>query len=82
MADFCRVRAQWFKSFLSLKRGVPSHDTFGRVFARLDPLQLEQVLREWMNRLNVASGGKLIAVDGKSLRRSFEHAWDTRWQSA
>lgn len=76
VADFCQVRRDWFKELLSLPRGVPSHDTFGRVFARLDPLQLEEVLRQWMNALNVASGGKLIAVDGKSLRRSFEHAWD------
>lgn len=76
VADFCSVREDWFKTFLSLPRGVPSHDTFGRVFARLDPLQLEEVLRQWMNALNVASGGKLIAVDGKSLRRSFDHAWD------
>jgi predicted transposase YbfD/YdcC len=76
VADFCQVRAEWFKRFLSLPRGVPSHDTFGRVFARLDPLQVEEVLRQWMNALNVASGGRLIAVDGKSLRRAFEHAWN------
>ncbi len=77
VADFCKVRQGWFKQLLALPRGVPSHDTFGRVFARLDPLQLEELLRQWMNGLNVASGGKLIAIDGKSLRRSFEHAWDT-----
>jgi len=77
VADFCLVREIWFKGFLSLPRGIPSHDTFGRVFARLDPLQLEEMLRQWMNALNIASGGKLIAIDGKSLRRSFEHAWDT-----
>lgn len=77
VADFCLVREEWFKALLTLPRGVPSHDTFGRVFARLDPLQLEEVLRQWMNALNVASGGQLIAIDGKSLRRSFEHAWDT-----
>jgi predicted transposase YbfD/YdcC len=77
VAEFCEVRADWFARLLNLPRGVPSHDTFGRVFARLDPLQLEQLLQQWMNALSVASGGKLIAIDGKSLRRSFEHAWDT-----
>jgi len=77
VADFCLIRKEWFEGFLSLPHGIPSHDTFGRVFARLDPLQLEEVLRQWMNALNQGSGGKLIAVDGKSLRRSFEHAWDT-----
>jgi predicted transposase YbfD/YdcC len=76
VADFCQVRRQWFTGFLTLPRGIPSHDTFGRVFARLEPLQLEEMLRQWMNALNMASGGKLIAIDGKSLRRSFEHAWD------
>src|SRR4051794_3297365 len=76
VADFCHVRAAWFKRFLALPRGVPSHGTFGRVFARLDPSQVEDVLRQWMNALNVATGGKLIAVDGKSLRHSFEHAWN------
>ena len=76
VADFCEVRREWFLGFLTLPHGIPSHDTFGRVFARLDPLQLEQLLRQWMNALHVGSGGKLIALDGKSLRRSFEHAWD------
>lgn len=76
VADFCQVREEWFRGFLTLPRGIPSHDTFGRVFARLDPLQLERVLRQWMDALHLASGGKLIAIDGKSLRRSFEHAWD------
>lgn len=77
VADFCQVREQWFKEFLTLPHGIPSHDTFGRIFARVEPLQLEQLLREWMNALHIASGGKLIAIDGKSLRRSFEHSWDT-----
>jgi len=76
VAEFCEVRADWFAGMLNLPRGVPSHDTFDRVFARLDPLQLEQMLHQWMNALGVASGGQLIAIDGKSLRRSFEHAWD------
>ena len=82
VADFCLVREAWFETLLSLPHGIPSHDTFGRVFARLDPLQLEEVLRQWMLALNLASGGKLIAIDGKSLRRSFETpgtpaAWPT-----
>lgn len=76
VAEYCEVRADWFKRFLSLPRGVPSHDTFDRVFARLDPLQLEEMLRQWMNALSVASGGQVVAIDGKSLRRSFEHAWN------
>ena len=76
VAEFCEVREEWFKGFLTLPHGIPSHDTFGRVFARLEPLQMEELLRNWMNALDLGSGGKLIAIDGKSLRRSFEHAWD------
>ena len=76
IAEFCEVREEWFKGFLTLPRGIPSHDTFDRVFARLDPLQLEAMLRRWMEALHLGSAGKLIAIDGKSLRRSFEHAWD------
>jgi predicted transposase YbfD/YdcC len=75
IAEFCEVRAAWFKAFLSLPRGIPSHDTFDRVFARLDPDQLEGMLRRWMAALHLGSAGKLIAIDGKSLRRSFG-GWD------
>jgi predicted transposase YbfD/YdcC len=77
VAEYCEVRKDWFAAFLDLPRGTPSHDTFGRVFARLVPEQLENMLRQWMTALQVGSGGKLIAIDGKSIRRSFEHAWDT-----
>jgi|SRR5579884_46769 len=76
VAEHCQEREEWFKTFLDLPHGTPSHDTFGRVFARLDPLQLEGVLRRWMEALGQGSGGRLVAIDGKSLRRSFEHSWD------
>lgn len=66
----------WFESFLELPFGIPSHDTFGRVFARLDPEELEKCFRAWMNTLVQLGGGKLVAIDGKSLRQSFEHGWD------
>lgn len=77
VADFCQVREEWLKNLLCLPHGIPSHDTFGRVFARLDPLQLEGLLHQWMQALGQASGGKIIAVDGKSLCGSFEHSWNT-----
>ncbi len=76
VADFCEVRREWLAELMPRLRHTPSHDTFDRVFARLDPLQLEQLLSTWMTALGVASGGKLVAIDGKSLRRSFEHGWD------
>jgi len=66
----------WLKTFLELPYGIPSHDTFGRVFAAIDPEELEKCFLAWMSGLVALSGGKLVAIDGKSLRRSFEHAWD------
>lgn len=77
VGEFCDARAEWFAAFLELPRGIPSHDTFGRVFARLKAAEVEKMLRQWMHALHVVSGGKLIAIDGKSIRRSFAHAWDS-----
>jgi predicted transposase YbfD/YdcC len=71
---FCNAKLTLFKRFLELPAGIPSHDTFGRVFSVLDPDAFEQRFTAWMKTL--AAGGKLIAIDGKSIRRSFEHAWD------
>ena len=76
VAEFLPRFAKNGSRAFSLPHGIPSHDTFGRVFARLDPLALEEMLREWMNALNIASGGKLIRVDGKS-REASRTAWDT-----
>ena len=76
VAEYGRRKLDWLKSFLSLPNGIASHDTFGRVFARLKPEELERCFMAWMSCLVELSGGKLVAIDGKSLRQSFEHAWD------
>jgi predicted transposase YbfD/YdcC len=73
---FARSKLAWFRTFLDLPGGVPSHDTFGRVFARLDPDAFERCFTAWTRGVAAASGGRLIAFDGKAIRRSFEHAWD------
>ena len=73
---FAKSKFAWFKTFLDLLGGVPSHDTFNRVFARLDPGAFEARFTAWAAALAGGSGGKLIAVDGKSIRRSFGRAWD------
>lgn len=64
----------WLGSFLKLAHGIPTHDTFDRVFASIDPVAFEKCFVTWSNTL-VASGKKLIAIDGKTLRQSFEHGW-------
>jgi predicted transposase YbfD/YdcC len=82
VAVFGRGRKKWPATFLELPGGIPSHDTFGRVFSLLAPDAFERCFAAWMSPLVERSGGSLIAIDGKSIRRSFEHAWvvnDTRW---
>ena len=69
-------KVDWLKTFLELPHGIPSHDTFNDVFSRLNPDVFERCFRAWMASLVKLTGGKLVAIDGKSLRRSFEHAWD------
>jgi len=71
---FGRSRRSWLKTFLDLPNGIPSHDTFGRVFSRLRPDQLESCFMRWTAALAQASGGRLIAIDGKTIRRSFDRA--------
>ncbi len=76
IALFGKARHDWLKTFLELPNGIPSHDTFGRVFARLKPEELERCFQKWVQALAEASGGRLVAVDGKTLRRSFDRAAD------
>jgi predicted transposase YbfD/YdcC len=71
-----RCKLKWLKTFLDLPRGIPSHDTFSDLFARLDPEAFERCFQEWVAAVVEPSGGKLVAIDGKSLRRSFEKGWD------
>jgi len=62
-------------TFLELPHGIPTHDTFDRVFAMLDPLAFEKCFNTWTAALIDNSQGLFIAVDGKTLRRSFRRAW-------
>jgi predicted transposase YbfD/YdcC len=71
---FGSCKERWFNTFLELPHGIPSHDTFARVFARLNPVAFEACFRQWMSHLAKVSKGRLIAVDGKTLRRSFDTA--------
>ena len=70
---FGKIHEAWFRTFLDLPNGIPSHDTLGRVFAALDPDAFEAVLRAFVADL-AASREKHIAVDGKTLRGSFDPA--------
>jgi len=72
--QFGNCKKKWFKTFLELTNGIPSHDTFGRVFAALDPVAFEECFMKWVAALATASQGRLIAIDGKNIRRSLDTA--------
>jgi len=74
VAMFGRAKRPWLGRFLALPRGIPSHDTFGRVFAMLDPQAFERCFMDWVSAVAEFSEGRLVAVDGKTIRRSFDHA--------
>jgi predicted transposase YbfD/YdcC len=74
--NFADAKSEWFKTFMDLRHGVPSADTFRRVLSALDPDAFERCFVNWMQSVVTLSGGKLVAIDGKSLRRSFERGWD------
>jgi predicted transposase YbfD/YdcC len=76
MEEFGTSKEPWLATFLDLKHGIPTADTFRRVFARLDPDAFEACFIQWTRSLAGTLAGKLIAIDGKTLRRSFGHAWD------
>ena len=70
MARFAEAKQDFLGRFLELKNGIPSHDTFSRVFRRLDPDQFRACFRKFATRIGNASSG-VIAIDGKVMRRSF-----------
>ena len=74
IAQFGRSKLDWLKTFLDLPNGIPSHDTFGRVLAMLDPSAFERCMVDWTAALAAATGGRIISLDGKTLRRSFQAA--------
>ena len=67
---FGKAKEAWLRKFLQLPNGIPSHETFGRVFAVLSPEVFEARFRDWVASVQEACGEDIIAIDGKSLRRS------------
>lgn len=69
--DFGQARGEWLRQFLALPAGIPSHDTFNRVFRLLDPVQLQTCFTRWRQAVAEVTVGEVMAIDGKALRRSF-----------
>ena len=70
MEDFGAAKHDWFKTFLELPNGIPSHDTFNRVFAALDPASFLECFVRWTQSLRAAVSEEIVALDGKALRRA------------
>jgi len=68
------AKYDWLKTFLSLPHGIPSHDTFRRVFCLLEPATFLECFQRWIDALSEGLGIKRIAIDGKTMRRSFDKA--------
>lgn len=72
MVSFATHRRHWLKKYIELPHGIPSYHTFRRVFRILDPSDLKKGLMSWTESLRGATGGQVIALDGKTLRHSFD----------
>jgi len=72
IAEFGQAKRDWLKSFLALPNGIPSHDTFGRVFARLSPEHFQDCFSAWIGSVMQQLGDEIVPIDGKTLRRSYD----------
>ena len=72
--EYGTAQAAWFAEVLNFPHGMPGHDTFRRVLSRLDPDELTQCFLSWTAALSDLSVGDIVAIDGKTLRHSFDRA--------
>ena len=68
--NFGKSKMPWLKTFLELPNGIPSHDTFGRVFSLLDPEEFQESFHSWVQSIHELTDGQVVAIDGKQLRGS------------
>jgi predicted transposase YbfD/YdcC len=74
MELFGKSKRAWLQTFLALPHGIPSHDTFGRVFARLHPQRFQECFLAWTQAVAQLTQGALISLDGKTVKASFDRA--------
>lgn len=70
MEEWAEINEDWLRTFLELPNGIPSHDTFGSVFARLDSAEFKRCFIAWVESIRTATAGEVIPIDGKTMRRS------------
>jgi len=78
MEEFGEVRLDWLKTFLRLRNGAPTHDTYNRVFQALDPERFGDALARWTQSVRTVLGGEMVALDGKTVRRALNRGEDAR----
>jgi predicted transposase YbfD/YdcC len=74
IAEYGRKKRAWLSQFLDLSAGIPSHDRFNAILGALRPAEFERCLLSWITALHEVTGGQVVAIDGKALRRSFDAA--------
>src|SRR3954471_10953701 len=74
IAAWGRQKRAWLARFLDLSGGIPSHDRFNAVFKAINPAEFERCLLSWITSLHEVTAGQLVAIDGKTLRQSFDKA--------
>ena len=74
IAEWGRQKRDWLSKILDLSSGIPSHDRFNAVFAALKPAEFEKCLVSWITALHELTAGQVVAIDGKTLRHSFDKA--------
>ncbi len=72
IAEFGRQKKKWFAKFLDLSAGIPSHDRFNAILAAIKPAEFEKCLLSWITDLQEITTGQVVAIDGKTLRRSYD----------
>ncbi|MCP4721239.1 MAG: ISAs1 family transposase [Desulfobacteraceae bacterium] len=76
--NFGKKRKRWLSKILDLPHGLPSHDTIGRVFERIDPGEFQNSFKLWIESITQRTNGQVIAIDGKTLRRSHDSTNDKK----
>jgi predicted transposase YbfD/YdcC len=74
IAKWAETKKDWLSKFLDMRAGVPSHDRFNAIMAAIKPAEFEKCLLSWITSLHAVTAGQVIAIDGKTLRRSFDAA--------
>ena len=73
-----QAKKEWLKRFLDLPNGIPSHDTFARIFSLIDPQNFQECFVSWMKSVANLTDGEVIAIDGKSLKHSYDKKFGNR----